>query len=381
MFVDYNALLIASASSGTSMLLAILVSRIHTYKERYLVFLTVGFGLTVLGLALMGLRNGRYELMTLVVPFTILLVGLSFVYASVRTFLGNTNIWPPIIVGLVAILVSQSPYFFGLMGLGGMLINAVNALILFLCALEFLRAKDDPRPVTSIIAALFLLMATSLFNSAVMLTLRHEWVLYPADVMWWDSMNAISELIGVTGIGALMLVLMFGRTSRRHRAEANTDPLTGVLNRRALFARFAETDIVPGLPVLQFDLDYFKQINDHLGHAQGDATLQAFAGILNAHLDDAASVARIGGEEFCMVLPGRSRREALAIAERIRTGFAELSLSCGRPDAIATVSVGLATGGETETFSSVLSRADSALYKAKNAGRNVVKQAETIRAA
>ncbi len=379
--IDYNSLLIASASSCVSILLAILVSSSRMQKESYQFLIATGVGLATLALICMGLRNGRFDLSTLVVPFTILVTGLSFIYASIRRFLGKSGFRAPIVVGLVSILVSQTPYFIGLMGLGGILINVVVSVILFLCALEFMRAREDSRKITLALAGLFLLMSASFLVSATMLTLKNEWIRYPVEDAWWDRMDAISILVGVTSIGALILTLQFGRAARRHRVEANTDPLTGVLNRRALFERFAETDIVPDLPVLQFDLDHFKQINDHLGHAQGDATLQAFAGILSAHRSGDDVVARIGGEEFCMVLPGRSRQEALVTAERIRTGFAGLSQSCGLPGSIATVSVGLATGGKTETFSSVLSRADSALYKAKNAGRNVVCQARQPKAA
>jgi diguanylate cyclase (GGDEF)-like protein len=128
---------------------------------------------------------------------------------------------------------------------------------------------------------------------------------------------------------------------------------------------------VPGLAVLMFDLDHFKQINDHYGHARGDKVLQEFAVVLRAQLRSTDIITRLGGEEFCAVMPGADRDAARAIAERIRVAFADKSFPIGASN-IATVSIGLAIGGETETFASVLSRADEALYKAKKAGRNQV---------
>ena len=100
--------------------------------------------------------------------------------------------------------------------------------------------------------------------------------------------------------------------------------------------------------------------------------LQGFADVLRRELRQDDTVARLGGEEFCAILPGRDRETARALADHIRRAFAALQLSIGDNGEVATVSAGMATGGVEETFSSVLSRADSALYKAKEAGRNQV---------
>ena len=80
-----------------------------------------------------------------------------------------------------------------------------------------------------------------------------------------------------------------------------------MLNRRALFQRFGEDDVIAGLAVIMFDLDYFKQINDSQGHAQGDLVLQQFADVLRRELRHSDVIARLGGEEFCAILPGRDR--------------------------------------------------------------------------
>lgn len=374
--IDYNSLLVALAFSGTSILMVALASWMSARKDSYMVFGASGVSFFTASVVLMALRNDRADLTTLSIPYILLLVGVALVYASTRLFRHKSGLWLPALVGTIAIAATIPPLMIGLFGLGVLNLNLSVAVILMLCAREFWDAKEDMRPATLATAILYFLTALSFAASAASRTLDGQWVQYPSTDNWVETINAIMSLVGVTGIGALTLVLHFARTARRHHAEANTDPLTGVLNRRALFQRFAETDIATGLSVLLFDLDYFKLINDQLGHAQGDVTLQQFAEVLLKHTSENDVVARIGGEEFCMVLSAPGRHVARAMAERIRVAFADLAIPSGREDAVATVSVGLASGGEGETFSSVISRADAALYKAKNAGRNRVHQAE-----
>src|SRR5690606_24706768 len=140
-------------------------------------------------------------------------------------------------------------------------------------------------------------------------------------------------------------------------------------------------DIIDGLAVLMFDLDHFKQINDLHGHARGDLVLRQFAGVMRSQLRSTDIMARIGGEEFCVILPGLHRDAARTVAGRRRSAYAALKIPLGEIGGTATVSAGLATGNGDENFASVLSRADAALYKAKSAGRNQVHLAALRRVA
>jgi diguanylate cyclase (GGDEF)-like protein len=134
-----------------------------------------------------------------------------------------------------------------------------------------------------------------------------------------------------------------------------------------------------GIAVLMFDIDHFKQINDKRGHAAGDAVIRHFAEMLRLHLRDSDAAARLGGEEFAAILPPLPLEQARIVAERVRLAF-ELSPTRFVSETIpATVSVGLAICGPEEPFSSVLNRADDALYKAKNNGRNRVTTAPAVR--
>lgn len=161
--------------------------------------------------------------------------------------------------------------------------------------------------------------------------------------------------------------------------EAATDPLTGVLNRRALDRLLArETDRCETqggmVSVLALDLDHFKAVNDTYGHAVGDEALRAFARRIRGPLRQSDHLARLGGEEFIVLLPGASLEKAVEIAERLRGAVAETPL-LDAPRVAVTVSIGAAARLSGETGTGLLARADAAAYAAKRAGRDRVEAA------
>ena len=175
---------------------------------------------------------------------------------------------------------------------------------------------------------------------------------------------------------ALGFVVMRDQKRRRdgELQEARLDPLTGVLSRRALEdnARHllrpgGQSDAEP-VGVLFIDLDHFKQLNDELGHAAGDAELQRVAGLIQRTMRRSDVVGRIGGDEFVVLMPGTY---AGAIQERTQT--LRHRMTEDRPEAPhhpITLSIGAALSRPGESFDSVLARADAALYEAKRAGRD-----------
>ncbi len=156
---------------------------------------------------------------------------------------------------------------------------------------------------------------------------------------------------------------------------ADTDYLTGLLNRRAFDAEFQrQFDRARrsglALAVASFDLDHFKQVNDRHGHAAGDQALRDFAGLLERELRGGDTLARIGGEEFAVVLFGVGVEEAITFAERIGHALQERGSDAGPP---LSTSAGVAALSEHEqTPSELLLAADRALYAAKSAGRRRV---------
>ncbi|MCZ8164184.1 GGDEF domain-containing protein [Silanimonas sp.] len=162
--------------------------------------------------------------------------------------------------------------------------------------------------------------------------------------------------------------------------EAATDPLTGVLNRRALDRLLArETDRCEAqggmVSVLALDLDHFKAVNDTHGHAVGDEALRAFARRIRGPLRQSDHLARVGGEEFIVLLPGAPLSNAHEIAERLRAIVAEAPL-VDVPRVAVTVSIGVAAFRPGDGGTDLLARADAAAYEAKRSGRDRVVLAE-----
>jgi diguanylate cyclase (GGDEF)-like protein len=160
-----------------------------------------------------------------------------------------------------------------------------------------------------------------------------------------------------------------------------TDPLTGVMNRRALFELYGNRSFTPVMAAVIFDIDHFKAVNDDHGHAAGDGMLRLFAEELTVNLRGSDVVARLGGEEFALVLdkvmPGRAEQ----IADRIRESFAARELEINGTLLRCTVSAGIAFGSsEVADFDGVLQAADRALYAAKRNGRNRIESAEYLHA-
>jgi diguanylate cyclase (GGDEF)-like protein len=157
-----------------------------------------------------------------------------------------------------------------------------------------------------------------------------------------------------------------------------TDPLTGVANRRGFFHTGERLLIRANharqpTALLMFDLDRFKSINDTFGHQTGDEVLTAFCRLATSQLRPTDLFARIGGEEFVMLLPDMEENDALRLAERLRTAFEATSCTVGKHALSATVSVGVAIADRANPdLDALLKVADQALYRAKAAGRNRV---------
>ena len=157
---------------------------------------------------------------------------------------------------------------------------------------------------------------------------------------------------------------------------AATDALTGLANRRKFF-EVAEAELQRSLrygyflSVMMVDIDYFKKVNDTYGHQVGDLVLQAVAAALNGQVRDTDLVGRIGGEEFCILLPDTPLKAALTVGRRLLDATRKLRIPVPDYELEVTVSIGLTdwTRGDKE-IATIMERADIALYQAKMSGRN-----------
>lgn len=179
-------------------------------------------------------------------------------------------------------------------------------------------------------------------------------------------------------LGQFQDITELRRTSHELRRLAEVDPLTSCLNRRrgleALEEAVASAATGPGtLAVLMIDLDRFKDTNDNFGHLAGDDVLRASSDAIAACLEDGHDVVRYGGEEFMAILPATTRGAAVAMAERIRVAIERLDVRTGDRRVPVRTSVGVATlAGPGDDVQGLIGRADTALYRAKAAGRNRV---------
>ena len=157
-------------------------------------------------------------------------------------------------------------------------------------------------------------------------------------------------------------------------AQTRADPLTGLANRRALTAALdGELSRMQALgtplALAMCDIDHFKQINDSYGHPAGDRVLIALAHMLQMNVGEGATAARCGGEEFALLLPGMDVAAAAALCEKMRV--ATLTLDVATP---VTLSIGLAIAQTDSSADGLYANADSALYRAKQGGRNRVER-------
>jgi len=198
----------------------------------------------------------------------------------------------------------------------------------------------------------------------------------PLDGRWAAGFGLV-VFIHATFVATLMQSMTRERRELEQRRYALSDPLTGLLNRRAFLdeaervARHPHGDGRAALSVLVLDLDDFKSVNDRYGHEAGDRVLQQFGAIARATTRAGDLLYRMGGEEFCFVLPATALDEARVIAERIRQCFAEATVDALGEPIRASVSVGVVTAGQVGyDLELLLAAGDAAVYEAKAQGRN-----------
>jgi len=199
---------------------------------------------------------------------------------------------------------------------------------------------------------------------------------YAQGSLWsqYMMMFYFSSAVITLAMAILLILAITADIVERLHAATTVDPLTGIANRRG-YERFVEQQGL-GKPtiaaVMMIDLDHFKQVNDAYGHAVGDAVLVAIASTLQETCSGFGKVARLGGEEFAVLVFEAQREGAVQFAQLLRSAIAAVRIAPPHHAHSFTASIGVALIEPDEAISNAMRRADMALYQAKNNGRNRV---------
>lgn len=300
-------------------------------------------------------------------------------WQAARAFEGRRPLW-------LAVLVAPALWFVACL-VPGFMTNVparvvwsslIVSSLLGMTAFEFWRGRGERLPSRWPVIVLF---STFALTFAIRIPLVNvapfpfgALPIEPGSVGTFNLITFFHTLI----LTVLLVAMTKERLELEQRTKAQTDPLTGALNRRAFMIRGArllkrhEYERAP-LCVLFLDLDHFKSLNDRFGHSGGDDVLTAFVATVHENIRPTDFLFRIGGEEFCCLLPRTETAQAHRVAERIRHRFEMASVDIGGRSVKTTVSLGIAS---TEAFGydldALMRRADMAVFAAKRRGRNRV---------
>ncbi len=231
--------------------------------------------------------------------------------------------------------------------------------------------------------------AVRVVTAATALSVALSLLLTVAANLWLRGHVPVVEIVIGVGIPLVLSPLfLYGFVALVHQLDlaeahlrrlASEDDLTGAHNRRHILALAAaewerSSRYGRAFSLLMVDVDHFKKVNDVYGHAVGDDVLRALVRTCGVSLRRTATVGRLGGEEFLVLLPDTGEPAAAEVGERLRSASAALKITAQGQQLQITVSVGVASRRpDTASLESLLKRADDALYAAKAAGRNQLK--------
>lgn len=267
-----------------------------------------------------------------------------------------------------------------------------GTLIAFICftpaiALPYLIANSAANYALRGMKQVIQGLALAFVSALVVGILRGQHVVLQA-----DPIELLGPFIYLTIVTHYMGYLAYARgmslIRRKQEAEetAQLDFLTGLNNRRSMFDQIKLNDTNPeagnlDTTLIMADLDYFKQINDTHGHDHGDAVLVQVSGLIKNSLRGTDIVARWGGEEFLVLLPKTNIEQGITVAETIRETIANRPINYNGVEHRVTLTLGIASYSANSCFEETIQRADKALYKGKELGRNQVASGSVLNCA
>ena len=365
--------------------------RIHREMEG-VGYWPMGTAISIVGGILRAVDTEIPEGITIIVG-NVLIVGGQFVMLHGLCKFAGTPVLTRTSAAVLAVLIASLAYFIWVTpnGLARTIIfTAVLATTFFLQAPALMRLwRDDGFAGVAVLAFVYTVGLAILLWRLAFMTLNGGLPSLDFSIETLNTPGQINQallLIYATVLATLRaygyILLSTNRLQIKLRQTATVDDLTGLPNRRGfedemrrIVPRIRRDKITFGLAVM--DIDYFKRINDTHGHAGGDAMLRHFAAAVRKVLRDSDFFARVGGEEFVLVVADTTAAALRQAAERICHALEQSPLDLPAGPIQATISAGLAVSGPGETdYQAIYSRADAALYRAKAAGRNRIESSE-----
>ncbi|MBZ9864350.1 diguanylate cyclase [Mesorhizobium sp. CA15] len=371
--LDFSSLLLAAALSGTCLSITMFAIWLATPRARFV--LTVACGILVLVAHVVAFwrytKNADPWLCQVVLA--LLTLGFLVLCLSAMQYLGFRDYRRAIVPTLAAMAACAIFTFLGFDGIGFQITYAAVTALLAAIGAMFWMKGDHDRRILLVVSFLSGACGLSFALCGLALLTQGQWALGAAPDNWAERLNSVVAVACMTGLGALTLSLHHLQAQIELKAETMTDPLTGLMNRRALTELYGERSFGPFMAIAMFDLDHFKMTNDLFGHPVGDQVLCRFAAVIRKYGRTGIDAFRLGGEEFALVMSRMTPEKAHDIASRIGVAFGTEVVATHRGPLRSSVSGGMGFGSIAgRPLHEVLAQADAALYAAKRAGRNRV---------
>jgi diguanylate cyclase (GGDEF)-like protein len=377
--LDFSSLLLAAALSGACLSGTMFAIWFTAPRARFVLTMACGILVLVAHVVLFWLYAKEPSPLLSQAVLALLNIGFLVVCLSAMQYLDVRDHRRAVLPSLVALAASAGATFLGFDGIGFIVsYTLVTALLAAIGVLFWVNGGGHDRRILLVVSALSGVCGLSFGLCGAALLLKGQWVLGAAPDNWAERLNSVVSVACMTGLGALTLSLHHLQAQIELKAETMTDPLTGLMNRRALTSLYGERAFGPFMSVAMFDLDHFKRTNDVFGHPVGDQVLRRFAAVIKKYPRTGVDAFRLGGEEFAVVMSRMTQERAYDIASKIGVAFGAEVVATALGPLRSTVSAGIGFGRpDGVMLDEVLAEADAALYAAKRAGRNCVMAAKT----
>ena len=387
MTLDVRSILLTSMAVSLILTAMMLVYRLTRKVYAGFTHWLLGDVFITLGFLLLALRGVVSDFISVILGNVFLILALVVLYQGIRRFFGQVSQDKANILTLVLFTLSYLYLVYVDENVDMRIVISSFVLtflmfrsgeVLLFKAPDFLKRSAMPGGVV--------MWATGIFFFVRGIDAIINWGAY--DIFSTNWINVVGYMMGAVLVSSWTFGFFFLNSTRLElelqevqeelKKLALTDSLTGIFNRRHFFEHASvefqrAVRYKRAISILMIDLDEFKAINDRHGHAAGDKALKLIVEIVGSNMRSIDTFARLGGEEFAVLIAEADQKSAMQTAERIRKQVANVNVPFDGQQIPITISIGVAALQNTDTtFEEILRRADNALYRAKQKGRNQI---------